>query len=1049
MIIRKNKHKSFYNYLLVINIVFFTMLCDISIAQTVNKERDFNGVYKNKYLNQIAFPMGGIGAGMICLEGTGAISHVSLKHQMDFFNEPSAYAAICIKGDVNIAKVLEGPVPDRKVFGGPGSGLGAPHTTYGLPRFESAEFLTRFPFGEISLRDKEIPLDVQLTGWSPFVPNDPDASSLPVAGLEYKFVNNSDKTVEAVFSYNTPNFIKSKQEKGALPTDAILSMDKGIILYQGAVQKSPIKEFYSNSKFTTKAPDSDKQVPGLLAEYYPNLEFKGKPTHTVVNKSVNQTFKGFVKPGFPAKEFSARWTGQITVDETAEYMFAVSGDDGYRLYINDELIITKWIQQSETLTTKEIRLEQDKSYNVKLEYFQNAGGAAIRFGYGISKDLNDNDDGEASIALFADDENVVIDHSWFKGGWWDPMTLTWNNIQNAQLVNNPPQKGSSSGASLFIPFTLKPNEQKTISLKLAWYVPKSKLASGTPDPECVNDVTCSTDPYYKPWYAGRFKTSSELFSYWRENYDILREKSELFSNTFYDSNLPAEVIEAVAANLTILKSPTVLRQTDGKLWAWEGCRDDAGSCAGSCTHVWNYAQAIPHLFPSLERSLRETEFFFSQNKEGHQAFRSNLPISKALIHTSNAAADGQLGGIMKVYREWRISGDNNWVKTIWPNVKQSLEYCINTWDPREIGVLEEPHHNTYDIEYWGPNGHCSSFYLGALSAAIKIGSFCGDDVSRYQNLLDKGSKYLESQLYNGEYFFQEVKTTGLDATFRPLEGNGSGIGYAELSAKINKQGPKYQYGTGCLSDGVLGFWIANMCGLDGNLVDQKKIQSHLKSVYKYNLKQDLSDHANVQRPTYALKNDAGLLICTWPNGNKPIIPFVYSDEVWTGIEYQVASHLMMEGEVEKGLDIVKAVRNRYDGSVRNPFNEYECGHWYARALSSYGMLQGLTGIKYDAVDKSMDIDSKVGDLKSFFSTQSGWGNIEYNDNKIVINVAYGYLDLKELNFTSQKSLSEINKVVVGSKVIKAKFKQKDGLNKILFKKVLKLNKEEKLIINLN
>ncbi len=214
------------------------------------------------------------------------------------------------------------------------------------------------------------------------------------------------------------------------------------------------------------------------------------------------------------------------------------------------------------------------------------------------------------------------------------------------------------------------------------------------------------------------------------------------------------------------------------------------------------------------------------------------------------------------------------------------------------------------------------------------------------------------------------------------------------------------------------------------------------------MKQDLSDHANVQRPTYALKNDAGLLICTWPYGNKPIIPFVYSDEVWTGIEYQVASHLMMEGEVEKGLDIVKAVRNRYDGSVRNPFNEYECGHWYARALSSYGMLQGLTGIKYDAVDKTMDIDSKVGGFKSFFSTHSGWGNIEFNDNEIVINVAYGYLDLKELNFTSQKSLTEINKLVVDSEEIDAGFVQKDGLNKVLFEKVLKLDTGDELNIDL-
>jgi len=934
---------------------------------------------------------------MICLEGTGAISHVSLKHQMDFFHEPATYAAICIKGDENVAKVLEGPVPDWKIFGRSGNANGSPRTTYGLPRFESAEFLTRFPFGQVSLQDKEIPLDVQLTGWSPFIPNDPDASSLPVAALEYQFVNNSDKTVDAVFSYNTTNFMKSNRVGGGLlPNDAILSMENGLVLYQGPTQKAPSPDFYNLSQFTTTTPGSDEPVPGLLAEYFPNMKFEGKPAHTTIDQFVNRVFEGAVAPGIPAKGFSARWTGQVTATETGEYIIAVSGDDGYRLYIDDELVISKWFQQPETLAQKIMKLEKDKSYNIKLEYFQDQAGAVIRFGYGAYNDAKDNGISEASLALFVDEEDVAIDHAWFKGGWWDPMTLTWDNVQHARLVENPPQDGPSSGASLSVPFQLKPNERKIIRLKFAWYVPETEMKYGSPSEDCGDDeACCPTDPYYKPWYADRFKNLDELVSFWRKNYGVLREKSKMFEETFYNSDLPPVVIEAVAANLTILKSPTVLRQKDGKLWAWEGCHDNSGCCAGSCTHVWNYAQAIPHLFPSLERSLRQTEFSFSQSSEGHQVFRSNLPISKTSRHHTHAASDGQLGGIMKVYREWRISGDDNWLKAIWPNVKQSLEYCINAWDPRGLGVLEEPHHNTYDIEYWGPEGHCSSFYLGALSAAAKMGSFCGEDISRYQELLDKGSKYLESNLYNGEYFFQQVKTSGLNATFSPLESTSSGSGYAEQSAMINKQGPKYQYGTGCLSDGVLGFWMADMCGMDGNLVDREKIRSHLKSVHKYNLKHDLSDHVNVQRPSYAVGDDGGLLLCTWPRGNKPIIPFVYSDEVWTGIEYQVASHLILEGFVEEGLEIVRICRDRYDGEVRNPFDEYECGHWYARAMSSYGLIQALTGVRYDAVEKTLYIDSKVGDnFRSFLSTETGFATVGLENGKPFIDVKHGDIWIK-------------------------------------------------------
>ena len=482
----------------------------------------------------------------------------------------------------------------------------------------------------------------------------------------------------------------------------------------------------------------------------------------------------------------------------------------------------------------------------------------------------------------------------------------------------------------------------------------------------------------------------------KKNTTILLHNTKLFSDAFYASTLPAEVMEAIACNLSILKSPTVLRQYDGRLWSFEGCSDDEGCCHGSCTHVWNYAQAIPHLFPKLERSLRHTEFCEDQNAKGHQNFRALLPIKPA-DHSFYAAADGQLGGIMKVYREWRISGDVSWIKKMFPMVKKSLDFCIDTWDPKEKGVIEEPHHNTYDIEFWGPEGMCTSFYLGALTAFIAIGKFLDEDVSRYQQLFSKGKNYLENHLFNGEYFFQEIKYSGLKAG-NPVEASKISMGgeYSEEAKKLlEEEGPKYQYGKGCLSDGVLGAWIGAMCGLD-DFIDPKKIKSHLTSVHKYNFKKDLSDHANPQRPSYALGDEGGLLLCTWPKGGKLSLPFVYSNEVWTGIEHQVAAHLMMTGNVAKGLEIVRASRKRYDGKVRNPFNEYECGHWYARAMSSYGYLQALTGVRYDAVEQKLFINSKVGDFTSFLSTESGFGNVHFTKGKGTLKVAYGSIPVKEI-----------------------------------------------------
>ena len=808
-------------------------------------KREYNSVYTGERLNRVAFPVGGIGAGMICLEGTGALSHVSVRNQPQVFNQPCMFAAVCVKGRRNTARVLEGQVPEWKVFGMPGTGNGAPGMTFGLPRFRKASFLARFPFATVSLEDPKVPLNVEITGWSPFIPDEADNSSLPVGALEYRFVNAGTRRVEAVFSFNSMNFMSVRNGH-----DAILPAKNGFILWQEGSAEKPF--------------------------------------------------------------------------------------DG--------------------------------------------GGFAI-----------------------AVDEDAVVNHVWFRGGWFDSLTLAWKDIEEGVCRANPPAEGSSPGASLFVPFILEPGQEKTVRLMVAWHVPATNIRLGGDPKEGSSSPDVNQRPKtHVPWYAGRFKDINEVAQYWRENYPELRRKSALFRDCFYDTTLPNEVIEAVSANLTILKSPTVLRQTDGRLWCFEGCSDGTGCCHGSCTHVWNYAQAIPHLFPELERSLRQTEFNESQDERGHQTFRASLPI-RPVTHEFHAAADGQLGGIMKVYREWRISGDTAWMKQLWPKVKTSLDYCIRTWDPKGKGVLEEPHHNTYDIEFWGPDAMCTSFYLGALAGAIEMGTTVGDDVSRYRELLQKGRTYLEAELYNGEYFFQKIQWEGLEAQFDLKQPSVvPQVASPEAAELVKREGPKYQYGTGCLSDAVLGFWLARMCGM-GEIADVNKVQSTLKAIHKHNLKQNLLAHANPQRPAFALGNEGGLLLCTWPRGGALSLPFVYSNEVWTGIEYQVASHLMLEGMVEEGREIVRTCRDRYDGAVRNPFNEYECGHWYARALSSYGLIQGLTGVRYDAVEKTLYIDSRIGDtFRSFLSTATGFGTVGLKDGKPFVEMKMGTLDVKRVHVSGKE-----------------------------------------------
>jgi uncharacterized protein (DUF608 family) len=803
--------------------------------------RRYNTAYAGLRLNRVAFPMGGIGAGMICLEGTGALSHFSLRNKPEVYNEPCVFAAVAIRGKEKLARVIEGQVPGWKLYGAPGTGNGAAGSSFGLPRFGRATFEAKFPFGTVGLVDRNLPLEVQVTGWSPFEPGDADNASLPVAALEYKFINRGKEEVEAVFSFNAKNFM------------AVGSNAQGI-----------------------------KPLPG-----------------------------GFALWGAAPKDKA-------------------------------------WEQGAFSATVSE--------------------------------------------------PEAKVNHAWFRGGWWDGLTLAWKDVAEGACYDRPPitDDKPAPGASLFVPFKLAPGESRTVTLRLAWHVGVTNLRIGG-DPKDAAPGDQPTEANYRPWYTSRFSDIEAITTYWRDQYAALREKSKRFSDCFQDTTLPSEVVEAVAANLTILKSPTVLRQADGRLWAWEGCGDNNGCCHGSCTHVWNYAQAIPHLFPSLERTLRETEFGPSQDTRGHQTFRSNLPI-RPVVHDFHAAADGQLGGIMKVYREWRVGGDSEWLKRLWPKVKASLDYCIETWDPGRKGVVEEPHHNTYDIEFWGPDGMCTSFYLGALQALILMGEALKEDVAAYKDLLDKGTKVTETDLYDGEYFIQKIEWKNLKAA-NPIEVKSFGGDYSpEARALLEKEGPKYQYGRGCLSDGVLGSWLALVCGV-GQVLDRAKVASHLKSVHKYNLRRDLSQHANPQRPAYAAGSEGGLLICSWPKGGQLSLPFVYSDEVWTGIEYQVASHLMCLGMVEEGLEIVRICRNRYDGRVRNPFNEYECGHWYARAMSSYGLIHGLSGARYDAVEKVLYLRPTVkGDFRAFLSTGTGYGTVGVKDGKAFLEVRSGQIEVKETRY---------------------------------------------------
>jgi uncharacterized protein (DUF608 family) len=361
--------------------------------------------------------------------------------------------------------------------------------------------------------------------------------------------------------------------------------------------------------------------------------------------------------------------------------------------------------------------------------------------------------------------------------------------------------------------------------------------------------------------------------------------------------------------------------------------------------------------------MRSTEFEIETDEAGLMNFRTLQSLGEEFVWRDGtrpeAAVDGQMGSILRAYREWLLSGDRAWLASIWPGIKRAITFASQHWDKDQDGVLDSIQHNTYDIEFHGPNPLCGIYYLGALKAVEALAGVMDDpDLAEHtQDQFKRGSQRLDSLLWNGEYYIQQLE----DPDSHP-----------------------YQHGKGCLSDQLLGQLHARILNL-GDLLPPEHVREAIHSVFKYNYREDFSRHTNFQR-TYALNDEAGLILCTWPRGGQPRFPFVYSDEVWTGIEYQVAAHLIYEGWLEEGLKIVQSARARHDGYRRNPWNEVECGHHYVRSMSSWALLLALSGFHCDQDRGEMGFDPVLeaspipGYFKSFWSNGAAWGTVEFKKN---------------------------------------------------------------------
>lgn len=489
-------------------------------------------------------------------------------------------------------------------------------------------------------------------------------------------------------------------------------------------------------------------------------------------------------------------------------------------------------------------------------------------------------------------------------------------------------------------------------------------------------------------------------NYWKENpgggcgCDDKPTTPQTWKN-YYATVFP----DAVASAAYSLKNWE--RLEDGSFYGWEGCHAAEGCCEGSCTHVWNYAYALPFLFPCLERSMRELDFRHNQRADGGMGFRLQLPVGSEQS-SFRPCADGQFGGVLKVYREWKISGDTDWLRGLWPAVRKSIEFAWaptneDRWDPGKTGVLHGRQHHTLDMELFGPNAWLTGFYRAALKAGAEMAEVCGlpEAAGEYRAIFERGRKWIARHLFNGEYFTQRIDLGDRDL-LKPFEKDASiwGHYWSEEHGEL-----KYQVGEGCGIDQVLAQWHAELIGL-GSVLDPEQTRCALRAIWRHNFRPSMRDVFNPCR-LFCVDDEAGTVMFVWPKGRRrPVVPVPYAEETMHGFEYQAACHLIMTGMVKEGVAIVKAVRDRYDGERRNPWNEIECGSNYARSMASYALLNAFSGLQFDMVRQELGfhpVHAVGGRFKCFWCLGTAWGEIDIRPDGAKLHVHQGELTIRTLS----------------------------------------------------
>ncbi|AQT69739.1 putative bile acid beta-glucosidase [Anaerohalosphaera lusitana] len=956
-------------------------------------------VYSGDNLKYIGMPVGGLCAGQVYLGGDGKL------WLWDIFNK--YVHGVCNKGR-NGENYVE-PLTQRSPFE-QGFAIEVETAdkmvakTLNKDGFNDIEFRGEYPIGHVYYRDADLPVEIKLRAFSPFIPLDTDASSYPAAIMNYTVTNTSDTSIKVRLagSIENPVCLHTGSDETVMRRNNVIR-SKQMTCIQCSAHKPP--QNYSGPKrkdilFEDFEKDNykDWNVEGtafgdapVIAEDMPAYQGKvGQKGERLINSHNVRNGENIPQGDAHVGKMTSR---KFTLKR--RYInFLIGGGSRkdatcMNLIIDGEAVRIATGKNSNTMHQAFWDVAEYEGRNAKIEIVDNFKGGWGNIGVDHIVFSDKKADPLEEVPLQERSDFGTIALALLAGKGKDVATAQGND-KPFSISRDPgtavdqadkPFSDKMTGA-VIRELHLPPGQSETLTFLITWHFPNMIM------PRFGN---------VGRYYATRFNSAHAVAEHIAENFDTLTETTRSWRDTWYDSTLPYWFLDRTFANISTLATSTSHRFTNGRFYAWEG----VGCCEGTCTHVWHYAQAVARLFPELERILRERVDFGLAFEEDTGMVWYRGEVSKA------PAYDGQAGNVLRAYREHQMSPDSSFLKRNWPRIKKAMQYLISK-DTDNDGILDGAQPNTLDAAWYGQIAWISSLYNASLRAAEAMAKEMGDldFAARAAKIAKRGADRLVNDLYNGEYFIQKPDPAHMDA-----------IGTD----------------SGCYIDQVIGQWWAWQVGL-GRLYSQKHIKSALNSLWKYNFTKDVGPFKKIfekGRP-YALAGDGGLIMCTWPKGGKrddweKHWQFGYFNECMSGFEHQVAAHMIWEGMLKEGLAITRVIHDRYNAKLRNPYNEIECSDHYARAMASYGSFQAICGYEYHGPKGYIAWAPKLrpDNFRAAFTSAQGWGTISQQRTKSKqtnsLKLKWGKLKLRTLAFDTGSSVQNSKALVkINGKNIRAK-----------------------------